>query len=239
VQQECQCGKDKRLVPCYVQNYPAELAQQVESEATLESYKSFRCQKICNQYKRCKKHRCKNVCCAVRKGAADPQGHHMCLLVCNKTLACKEHICNDFCHLGYCKPCKVYSREPLFCPCGVAKIDPPVKCGQQPPTCSGPCQKVNACGHRCPLKCHLGNCPPCLEPVTKTCSCGKETSEGIYCSKNPPNCGQACGFPLKCGHVCQKVCHQKGQCFTTVEELMEKGCGQRCMKRRSNCQHRC
>lgn len=163
----------------------------------------------------------------------------MCLQVCNKTLSCGQHICNDFCHLGPCKPCKVYSREPLYCPCGIAKADPPVKCGQLPPTCSGPCQKVHACGHKCPLSCHLGNCPPCLEPVTKACRCGKQTTEGVYCSQNAPGCGQPCGFPLKCGHVCQKVCHPKGQCFTTVEELMEKGCGQRCMKPRASCQHRC
>lgn len=36
VEQECECGKDKRWVPCYVQNYPVELAQQVESGEALE-----------------------------------------------------------------------------------------------------------------------------------------------------------------------------------------------------------
>lgn len=53
----------------------------------------------------------------------------MCLQSCNKTLSCGKHECGDFCHLGLCKPCRVYSREPLYCPCGIAKIDPPIKCG--------------------------------------------------------------------------------------------------------------
>lgn len=133
----------------------------------------------------------------------------------------------------------MYSRDPLFCPCGIAKVDPPIKCGTLQPQCGGPCQKVLPCGHKCSIRCHLGNCPPCLETVTKTCICGKELFERVTCHSRNQNCGQQCGSPLKCGHMCQKICHPKGQCFTTIEELMEKGCGQRCMKARVNCPHRC
>jgi len=154
-------------------------------------------------------------------------------------LQCGVHQCNDFCHIGFCKPCRVYSRDPLFCPCGIAKVDPPIKCGTLQPQCGGPCQKVLPCGHKCSIRCHLGNCPPCLETVTKTCICGKELFERVTCHSRNQNCGQQCGSPLKCGHMCQKICHPKGQCFTTIEELMEKGCGQRCMKARVNCPHRC
>jgi transcriptional repressor NF-X1 len=78
------------------------------------------------------------------------------------------------------------------------------------PTCEGNCKKVYPCGHKCPLKCHLGNCPPCLEPIKKTCRCGKEEFLNSNCSSIAPNCGQLCGFPMKCGHICQKVCHVKG-----------------------------
>ena len=72
---------------------------------------------------------CKEICCLVRGQGVDPQRVHMCLQSCNKTLSCGKHDCGDFCHLGLCKPCRVYSREPLYCPCGIAKIDPPIKCG--------------------------------------------------------------------------------------------------------------
>ena len=91
----------------------------------------------------------------------------------------------------------------------------------------------------CALKCHLGGCPPCLEPVSKTCVCGKETYDKAYCNSRNPNCGQACAFPLRCGHMCQKVCHPKNTCFESVEDLMLNGCGQRCMKPRETCPHRC
>ena len=143
------------------------------TEEEIEESKVFICDKVCNMSKKCKRHKCKEVCCPARKGP-DPNGLHMCLLECNKTLACGIHKCNDFCHIGPCKPCKVYSREPLFCPCGIEKIDPPVKCGTVQPTCGGPCQKILPCGHKCALKCHLGACPPCMEPVIKSCLCGKE-----------------------------------------------------------------
>lgn len=225
VYQSCQCGKDERAVPCLAIHYPEELKEELLSKEELQDLSLFKCAKVCNQIKKCKRHKCKQVCCPVKKGAPDPEGHHICLLVCSKKLACTEHTCNDFCHIGYCKPCKVYSREPLYCPCGIAKIDPPVKCGQLQPTCRGPCKKVLKCGHQCALKCHLGACPPCLEPVSKSCACGKSTYPKSFCNQRAPSCGSACGVPLRCGHICQRVCHPKGQCIASVEELLEKGCG--------------
>ena len=78
-----------------------------------ENSKQFICDKVCNMSKKCKRHKCKEVCCPARKGP-DPNGLHMCLLQCNKTLSCGIHKCADFCHQGQCKPCSVFSREPLF-----------------------------------------------------------------------------------------------------------------------------
>ena len=158
------------------------------SQEELSNSLNFSCTKICNQNKSCKRHKCKEICCPVKKGL-DPLGKHICLSVCKKTLGCGVHQCNDFCHIGFCKPCRIYSREPLYCPCGIAKLDPPVKCGQIQPTCLGPCLTVQPCGHKCALKCHLGGCPPCLEPVNKTCVCGKETHEKVWCHQRNPNCG--------------------------------------------------
>jgi hypothetical protein len=48
------------------------------------------------------------------------------------------------------------------------------------------------------------------KPIKKTCRCGKEEFLNSNCSSIAPNCGQLCGFPMKCGHICQKVCHVKG-----------------------------
>lgn len=130
--QQCECGKDKRMVPCFTVNYPAELKQELMTEEELLKATRFSCTKVCNQTKTCKRHKCKRICCSVKKGTGDPDGHHICLQTCNKTLTCGVHQCNDFCHIGFCKPCRVYSREPLYCPCGVEnnyKLDPPIKCG--------------------------------------------------------------------------------------------------------------
>ena len=128
-EQKCRCGKDSKTVPCYTVNYPEELRDEIMSPEEQKEQQSFRCAKVCNQNKSCKRHKCKDICCPVKKGGADPCGTHMCLIECNKTLSCGVHKCNDFCHISFCKPCRVYSREPLYCPCGIAKMDPPIKCG--------------------------------------------------------------------------------------------------------------
>lgn len=36
-----------------------------------------------------------------------------------------------------------------------------------------------------------------------------------------------------------KVCHLPGLCFTSEEEILSKGCGERCNKTREKCKHRC
>ena len=131
------------------------------------------------------------------------------------------------------------STQPLFCPCGETKTEPPIHCETPVPTCLNRCKKVNACGHQCTLRCHVGNCPPCLEIVTKVCACEKEISPNVYCNQQAHSCGITCGLPLPCGHSCPKVCHKIGECFPSREELMEKGCGNPCGKPLKYCKHRC
>ena len=127
-EQPCRCGRDSRDILCYTVNYPDDLKKELMTEQEFEESKIFICDKVCNMSKKCKRHKCKEVCCPAIRGP-DPHGLHMCLLECNKTLSSGVHKCNNFCHLGPCNPCKVYSREPLFCPCGIEKIDPPIQCG--------------------------------------------------------------------------------------------------------------
>lgn len=128
VVQTCTCGKDKRMVPCWKLNYPENLKQELMTPEELTEMEGFRCKKVCGQLQSCKKHKCKEVCCPVKKGVPDPLGRHLCLKTCQKTLSCGKHQCGGFCHIGFCKPCRWVSIEPLFCPCGTVKVDPPISC---------------------------------------------------------------------------------------------------------------
>mmetsp|Transcript_39173 Transcript_39173/g.37550 ORF Transcript_39173/g.37550 Transcript_39173/m.37550 type:complete len:149 (+) Transcript_39173:1708-2154(+) len=89
------------------------------------------------------------------------------------------------------------------------------------------------------MKCHLGNCPPCLEVVTKLCNCGKEIIPNVYCNQQKHSCGKLCHALLPCAHHCEKTCHLPGMCFPSEELLMKDGCGERCGKPRSTCPHKC
>ena len=89
------------------------------------------------------------------------------------------------------------------------------------------------------MKCHGGNCPPCLALVSNLCNCGKEMKSGIFCKEGTHSCGLSCDTLLECGHKCQKICHTPGQCITSREDLLKNGCGVRCNKERQECTHRC
>jgi len=216
---KCKCGKSSIEKPCYMKNYPIEKRRKLMPEEEIEAIDNFECKKICKSIKSCKTHKCMLMCCDVKKGigrAGDPDGKHLCTLNCGKMLGCALHPCPDFCHLGYCKPCKYISTVPLYCPCNIAKLDPPIKCGEPAPSCGGPCLKKLPCGHDCSLKCHTGNCPPCLVMVERPCNCGKDVKTGIFCHKSDNlSCGAQCKEPLSCGHTCTKNCHLPGKCFVS------------------------
>jgi transcriptional repressor NF-X1 len=241
VEQTCACGKDRRLVPCYKINYPEHLKLQLMTPEEYEEIENYKCKKICGALQSCKKHKCKEVCCPVKKGVNDPLGRHLCLKTCNKTLSCGKHQCGAFCHISLCKPCRWASTQPLFCPCGATRTDPPIMCNTPVPTCDNKCTKVLACGHQCVLRCHVGPCPPCLEVVTKVCNCGQEIMPNAYCNQSRHSCGKTCGQSLPCGHSCEKVCHPPGACFPPGgrEELLASGCGSRCSEPLKYCKHRC
>ena len=242
VEKKCVCGKTSTTVPCYMINYKDVDRKKYMTQEEMDEIDNVKCKRICNQMKKCGKHRCKEVCCPVKRGmgrAGDPEGLHLCMITCNKILSCGKHPCGEFCHLGFCKPCKRASTQPLYCNCGIAKLDPPIQCGVPPPTCGGPCKKKLECGHACSMKCHNGNCPPCLELVSRFCNCAKELVTNVFCHKTGYNCGQVCNAELECGHTCQKVCHAAGKCITSREDLMANGCGQKCGKFRDACGHKC
>lgn len=175
--------------------------------------KSTTCNKPCRTLKSCKNHSCMNICCPlkgkiVRFHRDDPTGAHLCFEVCGKKLKCGKHNCIDNCHRGDCLPCfNIIRDNPLICDCGAYKLDPPYKCTQEP-QCNNPCLKPSKCAHGCKLKCHRGECPPCLEIITKKCDCGESLLQNVICSE-PVKCGKKCGELLPCGcHFCNEICHE-------------------------------
>lgn len=95
------------------------------------------------------------------------------------------------------------------CHCG--KLRRPVRCSQSQFTCGKLCGRRLPCGHRCPHKCHAGNCPACSLSAAFSCHCGAETKT-LPCSQSDFQCERVCGRGLPCGrHRCERVCHE-GAC---------------------------
>ena len=150
VVKKCPCGKEKRTFLCYEVNYSEEKRERFMTPEQASQIDSYKCHRVCNKMKNCQKHKCQEICCPIDSKSGwqgDPLGKHRCQIVCDKLLSCGKHNCPDLCHIGNCKPCTWVSVKPVFCPCNIAKLDPPVKCGMPPPTCGGPCKQKLPCGH--------------------------------------------------------------------------------------------
>jgi len=198
VSKKCLCGKTTSKYSCFSVNYPDSKRELIMTQEEMDAI-TYLCPKVCNKFKSCGKHKCQEICCTANRElgpAGDPLSKHLCQIVCDKKLSCGEHNCTDFCHKGFCKPCKWVSIKPVYCPCGIAKMDPPVKCGEPLPKCGGPCATEQPCGHPCSRSCHGGSCPPCLEPVERLCKCGKELKLHMLCKDGEVDCGKACGIEL-------------------------------------------
>jgi len=86
------------------------------------------------------------------------------------------------------------------------------------------------CSHRCPLPCHLSDCPPCKVLVKKPCHCGAmvHAFECVYFNNlkakeqlKVRSCGGPCHRKLpNCPHLCSEVCHP-GTC-PSVDQCMKK-----------------
>ncbi|KAI1779792.1 hypothetical protein F4818DRAFT_153764 [Hypoxylon cercidicola] len=109
------------------------------------------------------------------------------------------------------------------CWCG-KEIGPKAIPGLSPHSCGQTCAKPRAtCPHPCPLECHAGPCPPCLQMgPSQSCFCGKHTSTK-RCSETDYihgwSCYEICEDLLPCGeHECQRECHSGlcGSCEVPV-----------------------
>lgn len=253
----CNCKSFNKPGFCYLINYPSELivflnykssqlllvpnseTQEGETKNQILTHnpigKLVHCKKICKTPKNCKNHVCTRECCELRgketKGySQDPNGFHICYERCNKKLKC-GHECFDLCHKNPCAPCPFLIKDvPLICDCGGYTLKPPYRCSQDT-KCSNPCLKDRECSHRCPLNCHKGACPKCLDKVTKPCVCSKTLVQNCVCSEDG-FCDKQCGEILSCGvHICRQICHAH---IEDINFFCSQACG-----RQKKCGHLC
>ncbi|PWZ03652.1 hypothetical protein BCV70DRAFT_197851 [Testicularia cyperi] len=128
--------------------------------------------------------------------------------------------------------------------------------------CSVPCSKPLACGlHDCPMACHRGSCPPCLQASFEelACHCGRTVLEppvpcgtkvrcNFPCVRPPPPCGHPklphdCHEEERCPpcvYLTDKVCHCQKHIVKNVPCSRSRvSCGQPC-EALLNCGfHRC
>lgn len=226
-----------------------------------EGYKP-QCKQKCNLLMSCRRHFCKNRCCAdkpeaikrensikkrIRKNELSPQAAqqiqveagHVCLQTCEKKLACGKHYCQAMCHIGPCPPCLESVFEDLECHCGKTRIPAPVRCGTKLPPCPFQCVREKDCGHtQEPHACHSEDveCTSCRQLVTKKCRCEKGNLMGnVVCSQNDAqvSCMQVCGKPAACGIDGHKC---KKECH--LPGNCQIACTEICEGKRS-CGHKC
>ncbi|KAL1808985.1 hypothetical protein ACET3Z_025975 [Daucus carota] len=124
--------------------------------------------------------------------------------LCGNLLRCGNHYCTKICH-------------------ALKNQSPVPERGESCEDCDLPCQKdrIPACSHHCPLKCHGKECPPCKVLIKRSCHCGSmvHVFECIYYNSlseseqlKVRSCGGPCHRKLpNCTHLCPETCHP-GQC---------------------------
>jgi transcriptional repressor NF-X1 len=136
----CECGNEERRMVC------------------CES--GFKCDRVCNEWLSCGKHRCTRKCCVLNSrslfrgsntstssssssSSSSPSSLHTCPNLCQKLLNCRLHRCPQPCgHRAPCSPCLETRVTPYACPCGRTVVEPPIYCGQTAPPCYHPCHRV-------------------------------------------------------------------------------------------------
>ena len=216
--------------PCSIKILAKCRCGQVQAKVLCNEREAFRCEKKCKGGLKCGKHECPTLCCAFR-GKLHPNNNE-CPRICGKQLLC-GHTCGDRCHPNLCQPCPNVVTSVLQCRCGNQQLIPPLPCGTQPPRCFLPCTLPRPCGHpQTKHDCHYEDCPPCMHLVKKRCDGGHKDVE-VFCHTTAVCCGAKCGRPLKCGHACDRLCHD-GPC-AAEDEVCRRPCG----KEIDECGHFC
>ncbi|KAL4910795.1 hypothetical protein BDW74DRAFT_141891 [Aspergillus multicolor] len=166
--------------------------------------------------------------------------------ICGDLLPCGEHTCTRPCHEGLCGACEVKIDARCYCGkvetemlCSSKDEELDSELLQQDGNveewtgcfnCGDVCSRSFDCGvHFCQKGCHpqdaeAAHCPRSPD-VVSLCPCGKTLLADIpgyktrsSCEDPIPNCLEACGKTLPCGHPCEKICHTGpcGSCMRTV-----------------------
>lgn len=232
----CECKLSTKTVDCSLMY---EKHQLNDNQVYFKQVKfTFSCETRCNRLKNCTRHRCNNKCCKFLKTL--DKSVHDCDQICNKKLACGQHNCQENCHPGQCGDCPNIGWEELTCHCGASVLYPPIPCGAKPPVCHRPCRRAHNCGHPVKHECHddTEKCAPCIVFVKKSCFCGADSKDSVYCYLPGYSCGRTCKKPLSCGqHTCQRVCHDN-ECETSDARGLIL-CIQPCPVIRYSCKHPC
>lgn len=159
---------------------------------------------------RCGESKMTTTCAERQREEQEGNQEVLCSTVCKALRHCGKHQCGAVCCPLYFQAKSKSKRRP-----NQAELE------QQDPagfhTCHVQCGKRLQCGrHNCPLECHRGACPPCLQASFEdlVCHCGRTVLEP------PVACGAqiVCNFPCTrpppaCGHP--KVphnCHEEEPC---------------------------
>lgn len=232
---KCSCSLSTKTIDCSLMYEKIEDGPSVHFK---QAEYSFNCETRCNKPKNCGRHRCQNKCCkAYREQISEL---HKCDQLCNKKLACGQHNCSEPCHPGQCGDCTNIGWEELSCHCGASIMYPPIPCNSRPPACHRPCRRPHGCGHPVTHECHdeTEKCAPCIVFVKKSCFCGAESKDSVYCYLSGYSCGRTCKRSLSCRqHTCKRVCHDN-ECETPNQRGVIL-CQQACPVPRFNCKHPC
>lgn len=207
---KCICGRASKTIDCSLMFREVSINGITEYEQF--NYK-YECTIKCQKLKNCKRHKCNIVCCEAR--TADYSPIHNCDAVCGKKLNCGKHICLEECNHSYsCGDCPNLTWDPISCHCGSSVIQPPITCSTKLPSCDQPCSRQHNCSHPVRHNCYSDNntegvgCAPCTFFVRKSCFCGSESKDTVYCYLAGYSCGNTCKKQLiGCYHLCDKICH--------------------------------
>ncbi|KAK4129301.1 hypothetical protein N657DRAFT_609490 [Parathielavia appendiculata] len=186
----CYCGKERREIPCSQRDGVMESFNHGQLKPASDSAEPGSSQWFDGSF------RCSNIC-----GRAFDCGHHICQKPCHPQDEPAAH-------------CPLSPDVVTHCPCGKTRLDsmpvePRRACQDPVPHCDKACNKMLACGHLCPDKCHTGSCAPCTQYADITCRCGRTTAKSVCHQGNVehPHCFRVCRAQLNCGrHECGDRC---------------------------------
>jgi len=228
----CRCGS--KLVPQVVCGAPPSELRQL-----------LICDRPCDDMLPCRRHKCQNLCCPLRKLSTTGKKKMAPGLIGIVTRVREVTKLRNGEYIAAAPTTPLGSAEELSETAHQGQQHPHAEQLISPHTCNVSCNRLLNCGiHYCDHPCgsfaHFSNlvtadgvsnqgvCPPCgrliHEPLS--CYCGRERIPSPYrCGTKSPKCIQRCNRVRPCGHQCNRPCfeHEDGTCGR-CSELVRKVC---------------